>query len=116
MKHGIATGLMTSFTAAALLLTTVLTASCEVVDDIGSQVVCADFCDKDASCTESEPSSDERNACIDDCRSSIEDTCGNENQAGANEQLAECVDLGCGEFYTCLVFDAAPECFGFVND
>ena len=102
--------------AGALLLVSSLSASCgEQLDDWNSEVACGDYCDKKADCDNSTPTSDETHACIDSCRNSIEDDCGNDHQAAANDRIGECVDKGCVDFWACMVFDAAPECYGFVN-
>jgi len=42
--------------------------------------------------------------------------CGNEHQAAANDQIDDCVSQGCTEFWVCMVFDAAPVCYGFVSE
>jgi hypothetical protein len=87
----------------------------EIKDDFDSSVVCGDFCDKKFDCADTKPSDVEKKACVDKCRNSIEDDCGNDHQEAATEQIAECVDMGCTEFSACMIFDVAPECFGFVE-
>jgi len=100
----------------ALLLSAGLTSSCgEQLDDWNSEITCGDYCDKKADCNGASPTFEENNACVGACRNSIEDDCGNEHQAAANEQIDECVDKGCTDFWACMVFDAAPDCYGFVN-
>jgi hypothetical protein len=89
--------------------------SCETVDDITSRVACSSYCDKKAACDGEELSKDEEDACENSCRDSIENNCGNEHQGAANDKINECVDKACGEFLTCMVFEAAPECFGFAS-
>lgn len=89
--------------------------SCETIDNISSFAVCHSYCDKKADCDNQELSNDEDDACVSDCRDSIEDNCGNEHQDAANDKMNECVDKSCDEFWTCMVFETAPECFGFVN-
>ncbi len=102
--------------AGVLLLSAGLTSSCgEEIDNFNSEITCSDYCDKKADCNNSDPSNNEIDACIDSCRNSIEDDCGNEHQAAANDQIGECVDKGCTDFWACMIFDAAPECYGFVN-
>ncbi|MCB9726856.1 MAG: hypothetical protein H6744_15000 [Deltaproteobacteria bacterium] len=86
----------------------------EMVDNEKSAVVCADYCAKKFDCEDRTASVDEDEACVAACRDSIEDGCGNDHQAAANARLAECVDKGCTEFWDCLVFAEAPECFNFV--
>jgi hypothetical protein len=87
----------------------------EAIDNLGSRIQCADYCDKKADCASSEDSSESRDDCISDCRQSIEDNCGNEHQEAANDKIDECVDKNCIEFTACMVFEAAPECFGFLT-
>ena len=87
----------------------------EAIDNINSQANCEDYCSKKYDCEDTIPTSADTDTCVTACRDSIEDSCGNENQAAANDQIAECVNMGCADFFTCMVFDAAPECFGFVN-
>lgn len=84
----------------------------ETFDNINSRVQCGKYCDKVDSCGDDNV---DKNECVSDCRSSIEDECGNDNQAAANDKIDECADKGCTEFYVCMVFEAAPECFGFVD-
>ncbi len=91
-------------------------AACELAADIDSQTACAQYCSKSAACAEADPTDSETSDCIAECRSDIENNCGNDQQAEANTQIMECVDLSCTEFATCMVFEAAPACFGFAND
>jgi len=93
-----------------------LMSSCGTIDDFDSRIVCGDYCTKKSDCNNSNPTSDETDACVGSCRNSIEDNCGNEHQAEANDKIGECVDKGCVEFWACMVFDAAPECYGFVSE
>lgn len=88
----------------------------ETIDDLDSRITCRDYCNKKADCEQHDASRDELDACVSDCRSAIEDDCGNEHQAAANDKIAECVDQSCTEFWACMVFDAAPECFAFVGE
>jgi hypothetical protein len=107
-----------AFAAAALLLTIGLMGceeTQEAADDVSSEAICGDYCDKRFDCEDHDPSSDEDEACVNQCRDSIEDNCGNDYQVAANEKMEECVDLGCTEFWACMVFEAAPECFDFVT-
>jgi hypothetical protein len=102
--------------AVGLLLAGGLVVSCgEALDDFDSRVVCGDYCSKKADCNGSTPTGDETDICVGSCRNSIEDNCGNDHQAAANDRIGECVDMGCVEFWGCMVFDAAPECYGFVE-
>lgn len=87
----------------------------EAVDNLDSRIVCAEYCTKKSDCDGSDPSDDENSACINACRSSIENDCGNENQAAANDKIGDCVDKSCVDFSVCMVFESAPECFGFVS-
>jgi hypothetical protein len=107
-----------AFAAYAILLSVCLT-GCEVTqeaaDDVRSEAVCGSYCDKRFDCEDLDPSSGENDACVSECRDSIEDNCGNDYQSAANDKIEECVDLSCDEFWTCMFFDAAPECFDFVR-
>lgn len=89
---------------------------CEAVDNYNSRIACEHYCAKNFSCQDKSPSSDETSACVANCRDSIEDRCGNDHQDAANDQIEECVDKSCAEFWACMVFDAAPDCFGFVTN
>jgi hypothetical protein len=104
--------------AVALLFAVGLAGSCteEAKDDFKSRIACRHYCDKKFDCQDHDPSADELDECVGDCRNSIEDNCGNEHPQAANDKIEECVDKNCGEFLACMVFDAAPECFGFVDD
>ena len=88
---------------------------CETMDDFDSHVVCHDYCSKKFACASHDATGAETEACVDSCRDSIENNCGNEHQAAANDRIAECVDKSCLEFWACMVFDPAPGCFGFVG-
>ncbi len=102
-----------------LAILTVLGTSCsdavKAVDNFNSRLVCQNYCDKKFACAEQSPSSDQSSDCVSACRDAIENKCGNENQAAANDKIAECVDKNCVEFTACMVFSAAPECFGFTS-
>jgi len=84
-------------------------------NDFNARIACQDYCTKKFSCENRNPTGDETRACVGACRNSIENNCGNEHQAAATEKIEECVDKGCVEFLVCLVFSAAPACFGFVS-
>jgi hypothetical protein len=103
------------FIVSVMTLTSGLALACnspeETFDNIDSRVQCKNYCDKLESCGDDDVDDD---ACVSDCRGTIEDVCGNEHQGAANDKIAECVDKGCAEFSACMVFEAAPECFGFV--
>ncbi len=102
--------------SAALVLAAGLGVSgCEAADDFNSRIACDHYCAKNFSCQDKSPSSDETSTCISNCRKSIEDNCGNDHQKAANNHIEDCVDKSCAEFWTCMVFDAAPECYGFVS-
>ena len=108
------------FAAVALLLSVGLMGlGCESAtkakDNFDSRLTCGDYCAKNFGCATHEPTSDETDTCVSNCRKSIEDNCGNEHQAAANDKVDECIDKGCAEFRVCMVFEAAPGCFGFVN-
>jgi hypothetical protein len=92
-----------------------LFASCEASDNLGSRIACSQYCDKDYDCQGVDPSADEYSSCVSSCRSSIEDNCGNDLQHAANEKIYECVDKSCTDFTLCMVFEAAPTCFGFLD-
>jgi len=104
--------------ASALLLSIGLTGceeTQETADDVSSEAICGDYFDKKFDCEDLDPSSGESDSCVSECRDSIEDNCGNDYQDAANNKIEECVDLSCAEFWTCMVFEAAPECFDFVS-
>lgn len=86
----------------------------ETIDNFDSRVACEDYCEKKNDCSDAASNSD-TDACVSACRNSIEDNCGNENQAAANDKIGECVDKGCAAFGVCMTFEVAPECFGFVE-
>jgi len=88
----------------------------EAINDFNSKNTCEDYCAKNFECNSVAPTTDETDVCVSDCRASMENDCGNENQDAANDQINECVDKGCAEFWACMVFDAAPECYGFVSE
>jgi hypothetical protein len=103
-------------TVVALLLVVGWTTSgCEALDNLNSAAVCGDYCSKKFDCESHSPTSSETSDCVGACRNSIEDNCGNEHQAAANDKIAECVDQSCAGFWGCMVFEASPECFGFVS-
>lgn len=87
----------------------------EAKDDFDSRVACQHYCSKNFACQDKTPTSDETSTCVGNCRDSIENKCGNDNQKAANDQIETCVDKGCAEFWVCMVFSAAPECYGFVS-
>jgi len=84
-------------------------------DDFNSMVACQHYCDRNFECVGSEPTDDDFSTCVANCRDSIENECGNEYQAEANDHIEDCVDMGCVGFWACMVFDAAPQCYGFVS-
>lgn len=102
-------------TAAVPLSAVLMGSGCEVFDDANSQRTCQEYCSKKFDCGNRQPTENETNTCVGSCRNSIEDNCGNDHQAGANEKIGQCTDKSCAEFGACMVFDAAPECFGFVK-
>ncbi len=106
-------------TVASLLAFGLVASGCESVteakDNFDSRATSEGYCAKKFDCANHTPTSAETDACVGDARNSIEDNCGNDHQAAANDRINECVDMGCGEFQVCMVFEAAPECFGFVS-
>jgi hypothetical protein len=104
------------FAAGALLLSVGLMGSCgEALDDFNSRIACEGYCAKKFDCDNHTPTGAETDTCVSACRDSIEDNCGNEHQAAANDKIDECVDKSCTDFWACMIFEAAPECLGFVN-
>jgi hypothetical protein len=102
--------------ASVILLSALALTSCrEKLDDFNSEVACTDYCDKKYACDDNEPTDTEHDDCVSVCRSTIENECGNEHQQEANEAIQECVDMSCDDFWACMVFDVAPECFDFVD-
>jgi len=118
MKQASMVGVPMFVTVALLFSVGLMLGSCgtEAVDNFNSALACSHFCEKKFECQNVDPSSDEQNACVSECRDSIENNCGNEHQAAANDKIEECVDQDCGSFFVCMVFEAAPECLGFVNN
>jgi hypothetical protein len=88
----------------------------ESKDNFNSQVACNHYCAKHYDCKDVDPTDEETSDCVSGCRNDIEDNCGNDNQQAANDKIEECVDKSCTEFGACMVFDAAPTCFGFVDE
>ncbi|EKD52069.1 MAG: hypothetical protein ACD_62C00124G0005 [uncultured bacterium] len=119
VRHAVKVGVKGLAALVFLLFVSLLFVDCggaqETIDNWDSQVTCGDYCTKKFDCEDTDPTSDETDTCVSECRNSIEDDCGNENQAAANDKINECVAMGCADFWSCLVFDVAPECFGFVN-
>jgi hypothetical protein len=118
MKQVSRVGVPMFVTVALLFSVGLMMGSCgtETIDNFNSAVACSHYCDKKFECLNADPSNDETNNCIHECRDTIENQCGNENQAAANDKIEECVDQGCNDFWACMVFEAAPECLGFVNN
>lgn len=87
----------------------------EAVNDLRAIEACDDYCDKKFDCADEEVTDEEDDACEQECVDDLEDVCGPENREDAIETLNGCVENSCGDFTACLVFDAAPECFGFVD-
>lgn len=119
MRHTFNTGFKASYLAALLLAVGLTGLGCEGADEIkdnfDSRVACGDYCDKKFACENKEPADGERDTCVSACRDAIENKCGNEHQAAANDKIGVCVDKGCIEFRTCMTFEAAPSCYGFIN-
>lgn len=100
-----------------LLLAALSLSACrEKRDDANSEAACTSYCDKKYACNEYEPTDLELDGCISECGTSIANNCGNVAQAEANAIIESCVDLACDDFWPCLVFDEAPECFDFVDE
>jgi hypothetical protein len=121
MKKAHVMGMLVSV-ASALLLSLVL-AGCEgssvreSIDNIETKnFICKDYCEKKFDCANQTPTNDEAKSCVKDCSNAIENNCGNEHQAAANDKIGECVDKSCTDFWACMVFETAPECFGFVKN
>lgn len=102
-----------SITLAAAVLA--LSACKEDVEDFNSAAACTNYCEKKFDCDQYDATNDEVADCVATCRDSIEDYCGNDVQQEANNKIQECVDLSCDDFWACMVFDVAPECFDFVE-
>ena len=92
-----------------------LSACKEDLEDFNSAAACTNYCEKQYDCDQYDATNDEVADCVANCRDSIEDNCGNDVQQDANDKIQECVDLSCDDFWTCMVFDTAPECFDFVE-
>lgn len=99
---------------AAIVLSIAAGTGCGALDDFNSYLACQHYCSKNYECLGVMPTGEATDNCIANCRESIEFNCGDENQQAANDHIEECVDLGCPGFWTCMVFDSAPECYGFV--
>jgi hypothetical protein len=87
----------------------------EAADDSATLASCQDYCDKRFDCDDYQADSSEIDACVNVCRDSIEDGCGNNRQSDANDIIDDCVDRNCVDFLECMVFEDAPNCFNFVN-
>lgn len=87
----------------------------EMKNNFDSRGACQSFCTKRFECESKNSNDSENDICTSSCRNSIENNCGNEHQAAANDKIQECVDKGCVNFTTCMAFSASPSCFGFVN-
>lgn len=87
----------------------------DAVEDARSWEACDDYCDRKFDCADESPTSEEDQACTDECIDTLDDTCDAEHRSEAIDTLNDCVELSCGDFYACLVFDTAPACFGFVD-
>jgi hypothetical protein len=103
--------MITAFLSVSLILS-----SCEAGDNFNSRVACNKYCSKKFDCNDKDPSFDETSDCVNECRNSIEDNCGNEHQEAANDKIEECVDKSCVDFWLCMNFELAPECFGFTGN
>lgn len=87
----------------------------ETVDDVRAAEACDDYCDKLADCADEEMTESEDDACEARCEDDLRDNCGEDDRPAAVEKINECVEMSCGEFAGCMVFEAAPACFGFVD-
>jgi hypothetical protein len=115
MRRALAVGIGVLATGALLVSAGLAGSGCEATDNFDSRVACRHYCTKAFDCNDDDPTDDEFSDCVSDCRNSIEDNCGNEHQAAANDTIEECVDMDCVDFWACMVFDAAPACFDFVG-
>lgn len=115
IKHTSVVGRFVFTTLALFLFVGVLGSCGEEKENFDSRVACGDYCDKKFDCEDRAATDSESDACISACRDSIEDNCGNENQEEANNHIGECVDMACIEFWPCMTFESAPECYGFVS-
>lgn len=116
MKKYICVFIAPGFVMITILLAAILImSSCDAADNFNSRIACRKYCSKNFDCKDEDPSFSETNDCVDSCRDSIENNCGNEHQAAANDQIEECVDKSCVDFWLCMHFDVAAECFGFVS-
>jgi hypothetical protein len=89
----------------------------EGIDDFDTKFfACPDYCVKTFQSEDHDLSDDDTDVCISDCSNSIEDNCGNENQAAANYKTGECFDKNCVEFWACLVLDSNPACLDFASN
>ncbi len=87
----------------------------DAVEDVRSWEACDDYCDRKSDCADESLSSEEDEECTNECIDTLDDTCDADHRSEAIDTLNNCVEEACGEFYGCLVFDAAPACFGFVD-
>lgn len=107
--------LTAAIAALALLPLTACDEAEDVVEDLQAAEACDDYCDKVADCNDEEPTAEDDAACEDRCMDDLRDACGEDDRPAAVEKINECVEMSCGEFAGCLVFDAAPACFGFTQ-
>ncbi len=118
MKQVSMVGVPMFVTVALLFSVGLMMGSCgtDAENDFNSAVACNHYCTKAFSCVGADPTREVIDDCINTCRDNIENNCGNEHQAAVNDMVEECVDQNCSSFLACMVFEAAPECLGFVNE
>ncbi len=117
MTYPSTTQTRTAAGAGFLLLAVFSLSACgEKLDDVNSEAACSNYCDKMYACDEYDATSDEEATCVSECRDTIENECGNDAQGEANTIIQECVDLACDDFWPCMVYEEAPECFEFVPE
>lgn len=87
----------------------------DAVEDVRALEACDDYCDRKSDCADETLTDEEDEACTNECIDTIDDTCDAEYRSEAIDTLNDCVEMSCGDFYACLVFDSAPACFGFVD-
>lgn len=108
------------FACGALTLTFGLTLGCEETseakENYDSKQTCEDYCVKKYDCADVNPTEAQSTSCVNLCRDSIEDNCGNANQDAANDKLDTCNNQTCDQFAQCVVFAEEPGCFGFADE
>lgn len=114
MSRPITLALSAAFAIGALATTACGEAE-DAVEEVQALEACDDYCDRKFECADEDPTDEEDDECTNECEDTLNNTCDRENRDQAIETLNDCVDNSCGEFTACLVFEAAPECFDFVD-